>query len=81
MCPAIDNPASCEIRSVIRFVHTKDKSAAEIHHEVCAVYGQNLMYERTVRMAQNVQRQDGGEKFTIKSEVLGLSSVFSDNIV
>jgi hypothetical protein len=23
MCPAIDNPASCEIRAVIRFLHAK----------------------------------------------------------
>jgi hypothetical protein len=28
MCPAIDNPASCEIRAVIRFLHAKK-------HECC----------------------------------------------
>jgi hypothetical protein len=50
MCPAIDNPASCEIRVVIRFLHTKNVSAAEIHRELCAaVYGQNVMSEGTVR--------------------------------
>jgi hypothetical protein len=49
MCPAIDKPASCEIRAVSRFLHAKIMSAAEIHHELCAVYNQNIMSERTVR--------------------------------
>jgi hypothetical protein len=33
MCPAIDNPASCEIHDVIRFLHAKNMSAAEIHQK------------------------------------------------
>jgi hypothetical protein len=50
MCPAIDNPASCEICTVIiRFLHAKDMSAVEIHCELCTVYGQNVMSEGTVR--------------------------------
>jgi hypothetical protein len=50
MCPAIDNPASCEICTLIRFLRTKNMSAAEIYRELCAaVYGQNVMNEGTVR--------------------------------
>jgi transposase len=49
LCPAIDNPASSEIRAVIRFLHAKNMSAAEIHRELCAVYGQNVTSEGTVR--------------------------------
>jgi hypothetical protein len=49
MCPAIDNPAGYEIRSLICFFHAKRMSAATIHHELCAVYGQNVMSEGTVR--------------------------------
>jgi hypothetical protein len=50
MCPAIDNSVSCEIRAVIRFLHAKNMSAAEIHHELCAaVYGQNGTSEGAVR--------------------------------
>jgi hypothetical protein len=56
MCPAIDNPATCEIRSVIQFLNAKDMSAAKIHRELCAVYDQNVMREGTVRMLYNVQR-------------------------
>jgi hypothetical protein len=50
MCPAIDNPASCEIHDVIHFLHPKNLSAVEIHHELCAIYGQNVMSEGIVRL-------------------------------
>jgi hypothetical protein len=50
ICPAIDNPTSCEILALIHFLHAKNMSAAEIHHELCVVvYGQNVMSEGTVR--------------------------------
>jgi hypothetical protein len=39
MYVVIDNPASCEIRVVICFLHAKVMSAAEIHHELRAVCG------------------------------------------
>jgi hypothetical protein len=48
MCPAIDNPASCEICAVIRFLHGKNVSAAKIHRELCMAYSQNVMNEGTV---------------------------------
>jgi hypothetical protein len=34
MCPAIDNPTSSEIRAVVRFLHAKNMSAAEINREL-----------------------------------------------
>ncbi|GFU94052.1 hypothetical protein TNCV_2830021, partial [Trichonephila clavipes] len=34
------SPASCELRSVIRFLAAKKKSAKEIHEELCQVYGE-----------------------------------------
>jgi hypothetical protein len=47
MCPAVDNPASFEIRAIC-FLYAKNLSAAENHRELCTVYGQNLMSEGTV---------------------------------
>jgi hypothetical protein len=47
MCPAIDNPISCEIHAVIHFLHVKNMSAAKIHRELCVVYGPNVMSEGT----------------------------------
>jgi transposase len=49
MCPVVDNPGSCEIHAVIRFLHAKIMSTVEIHCELCMVYGQNIMSEETVR--------------------------------
>jgi hypothetical protein len=43
--PAISNPASFEIHSLIRFLHAKNMSAAGIHLELCAVYGKYVMSE------------------------------------
>jgi hypothetical protein len=49
MYPAIHNPASCEIRAVIPFLHTKNMSVAEIHPELCAaVYGENGISEGNI---------------------------------
>jgi hypothetical protein len=49
MCRAIDNPTSCEIGAFILFLHAKNMSAAEMHLELCAVYGQSVISEGTVR--------------------------------
>jgi hypothetical protein len=48
MCLAVDNHASCEISAVIRFLHAKNTSDAEIYRKLCADYGQN-MSEGTAR--------------------------------
>jgi hypothetical protein len=49
MCPAIDSPARCEIRTPFRFLRAKIMSAAEIHRELCAIYGQGVMNEGSIR--------------------------------
>jgi hypothetical protein len=58
MCPAIENPISCEIRAVIRFLHAKIISVAEINCEKCAVYDQNIMSEGTVRQWRRMFRDE-----------------------
>jgi hypothetical protein len=47
LCPAIAiaNPASCEMRAVIRFLQAKNMNVAEIHGEFCAAYYQNIISE------------------------------------
>jgi hypothetical protein len=49
MCPAIDNPATCEISAVIRFLHGNNISATEIHSELLAICRQNVMSEGTYK--------------------------------
>jgi len=39
MAALIQSPVKCEMRSIIRFLNTKDKCPAEIHKKIVAVYG------------------------------------------
>jgi hypothetical protein len=43
MCTAIETPAKCKIRTVIRFLQAEGHSAAEIHRRMSAAYGPNFM--------------------------------------
>jgi hypothetical protein len=46
----IENPASCEIRSVINFFIAKNVRPAEIYRQVCEVYGENAMSDDGEKM-------------------------------
>ena len=39
----IENPADCEISSVIRYLSAKGVKAVEIHRNICEVYGQKIL--------------------------------------
>ncbi|KAJ4430695.1 hypothetical protein ANN_19286 [Periplaneta americana] len=41
--------ANCEIRAVIRFLHAQKQSPAEIHRQLCNVYGPDIMSNSMVR--------------------------------
>jgi transposase len=45
----IKNPASCEIRSVIKFLIARNVRLAEIYRQVCEVHGENVMSDGMVR--------------------------------
>jgi hypothetical protein len=45
ICPVIDNTASNEIRTAVRYLHAKIISVAEITHELYAVYGENELQD------------------------------------
>jgi transposase len=45
----IENLASCEIRSMIKFLNAKNIRPAEIYRQVCEVYGENAMSDGMVR--------------------------------
>jgi hypothetical protein len=49
MAKRIENPADCEIRAVIRFQQAKKIQPADIHREVCEVYGEGAMSDSMVR--------------------------------
>jgi len=43
MFKKIENPAACEMRSVICFLNTKNMKPGEIHHQLCDMYGEHAM--------------------------------------
>lgn len=49
MAKFIENPAACEIRSVIRFLNAKNIKPVDIHRQICEVYGENTMSDSMVR--------------------------------
>jgi transposase len=65
--------------AIIRFLHAKNMSAAEIHHELCAaVYGQNVMSEGSVR--QGCKKFKRGRINVQYEERSGWPSVVSDDL-
>jgi hypothetical protein len=69
LCPAIDNPDSCEIRTVIPFLHAKNTCAEETHRELCAVYSQIVISEGTVKQWCGGLKM-GKQMFRMKSEAV-----------
>jgi len=43
MFKKIENPASCEMQSVIHFLNAKNMTLAEIHCQICEMYGEHAM--------------------------------------
>jgi len=68
MASKISDPASCEVRSVIRFINAKGVNAAQIHRELIEVYGPGVMDEGKVRQWCR-QFKSRIQTFTTKSEV------------
>jgi hypothetical protein len=68
MCPANDNPASCEIRVATRFLSAKNISVMEIHCELRAVYDQNVMSEGTVRQWCRMSKDGRANKCSGRTE-------------
>jgi hypothetical protein len=48
MAVSIQNPTKCEVRTVIRFLHAKGETAAEIHRQLLSVYGEDVMNRQNV---------------------------------
>jgi hypothetical protein len=48
MAVSIENPAKCAVRAVIRFLHAKGETAAEIHRQFVSVYGEDVTNRQNV---------------------------------
>jgi transposase len=48
MAVSIQNPTKYEVHAVIRFLHVKGETAAEIHHQFVSVYSEDVMNRQNV---------------------------------
>ena len=71
MCAPINNPASCEVRTLIRFLLARNNNAAEIHRHLCEGYGPNVMSDSKVRQWCRLFKEGRTVSMT-KSAVVGL---------
>jgi len=60
MFKKIQNPTACEMRSVIRFLNAKNMTPAEIHRQLCDVYGEHAMSSSMVRRWVRLFNEGGG---------------------
>jgi len=52
MAAPIQNPAKCEVRSVIRFLNAKGERPAEIHKQIVAVYGSVMNRQNVTKLCR-----------------------------
>jgi len=79
MFKMIERPADCEIRSVIRFFNAKNVKPADIHRQICEVYGVNAMSDGMVR--KWVRKFNEGRDNVHDELRSGRPSVVSDDLV
>ena len=79
MPPLTENPADCEIRSVIRYLKAKGVKAVEIHRNICEVYGQTIMSDGMVRKWVRVFKD--GRKNVHDEERSGRPSVIINDLL
>jgi hypothetical protein len=49
MFEKIEKPAACKIQSIICFLNARNMKPADIHHQLCEVYGEHAMSDSTLR--------------------------------
>jgi len=79
MFKEIENPAACEMRSVIRFLIAKNITPAEVHRQLCDVYGEHAMSSSMVR--RWVRLFNEGRENVHDDPRNGLPSVVNEDLV
>jgi histone-lysine N-methyltransferase SETMAR len=79
MFKTIKRPADCEIQSVIRFLNARNVKPADIHRQICDVYGENTMSDGMVR--KWVRQFNEGRENMHDEARSGRPSVVNDDLV
>ncbi|KAJ4430990.1 hypothetical protein ANN_19583 [Periplaneta americana] len=75
----IPSPATCEVRSVIKFFNAQSIAPIEIHRQLCQVYGPNIMSKQMVR--RWCRQFSEGRQSVHDEEHSGRPSLISDDRV
>jgi hypothetical protein len=73
-----EDPATCEVQTVIGLLNTKNVHLAEIHRQIVEVYGKNAMNEGNVRKWCWLFKE--GRTNVHDKEQSGKPSVVTDNL-
>jgi len=79
MFKKIENPAACEMQSVIHFLNAKNMKLAEIHRQLCDVYGEQTVSSSVVR--RWVQLFNEGRENVHDDPRSGQPSVVNEDLV
>jgi len=79
MFKTTEGAANCEIRSVIRFWNARNVLPSEIHHQICQVYGDNVMSDGMVR--KWVRMFNEGRENVHDEARIGRPSLVNDDLV
>ncbi|KAJ4446859.1 hypothetical protein ANN_13559 [Periplaneta americana] len=79
MFKVIEHPADCEMRSVIRFLNARNIKQADIHHQLCEVYGDDAISDGMVR--RWVRKFNEGRISVHDEQHTGRPSLINDDLV
>ena len=78
MFKVIEHPADCEIRFVIRFLNARNIKPADIHGQLCEVYGEDAISNGMVR--RWVRKFKEG-RVSVLEQRTGRPSLINDDLV
>ncbi|GBL89859.1 hypothetical protein AVEN_179628-1 [Araneus ventricosus] len=78
MAASIQNPTKYEVRSMIRFLHSKGECPADIHRQIVSVYG-NIMNRQSVAKLCRAFSEGGTD--ILEEHRTGRPSVISDALL
>jgi hypothetical protein len=78
MAARIQSPAKCEVRSIIQFLNANGEHPAEIHKQICAVYGDVMNQQNVVKWCCEFSE---GRTDVYDEQMSGRPSLTSDDLL
>ena len=79
MAAQIQNPATCEVSSVVRFLNAKGERPAEIHKQIVAVYGNVMNRQNVTKWCREFSEGSSTTMMRCKKSCRGSKAEFYDS--